>query len=142
MSISRPSRHQFIPIDDKNTLEHYPTLTMAEIDLIIGAVNRAGKKMSNGAIATRNNYRLIRAAYATVLLSLTENLTDDGDKLRDSALEKLQKTETVKLAIKITLDIDDDRSGNFINDLETLLGEYAEPSHKYRMHFQTPMPEK
>jgi len=43
--------------------------------------------------------------------------------------------DTEKLAIKVTLDIDGERSGYFIDELEKLLSKYAEPSHKYRMHF-------
>lgn len=39
----------------------------------------------------------------------------------------------VKFAVKISLELDDDRSANFVDELETLLAKYAEPSHKYRL---------
>lgn len=42
--------------------------------------------------------------------------------------------ETIKLAVKVSLDIDDERAGNFIDELESLLSKYAEPCHKYRLN--------
>lgn len=128
---------------NKKTLDNYPTLTLDEIDIIIELVNKDRKfrkeQCNDGSIATRNNYRTIRAAYATVLLALADiDVTKSGhdeNKLRNSALEKLQEIKPVELRVKISLDIDEDSSGNFICDLEDLLAEYAEPSHKYRLQF-------
>ena len=118
----------------KNTLEFYPTLTFVEIDLIIELVRSDGKKMKSGEEVSRNNYKEIRSSYATVLLSLAQ-LEGALDKVRKNALEKLQKVNTEEINVKVTLDIDPDRSGQFFIDLEDLLGEYAEPSHKYRLQF-------
>ena len=72
----------------KKTLEHYPTLTLMEIDLIISLVREDGKKMAGGMEASRNNYRQIVAAFATILLALAQ-LEGILDKIRTSALEKL-----------------------------------------------------
>lgn len=122
------------PVDSKNTLENYPNLTFVEIDLIIQLVGDDGKKMASGEEVSRNNYKQIRAAYATVLLSLAQ-LEGVLDKVRTNALEKLNKVNTEELNVKVTLDIDSDRAGYFIDELETLLAKYAEPSHKYRLQF-------
>ncbi len=129
-------------MSEKNTLENYSSLTLVEVDLIIELVNDDNEKNSTGAIASRVNYRFIRAAYATVLLSLAQ-LEGELDKVRNNALEKLNKVFTEKMSVKVTLDLDPERAAHFIDELESLLELYAEPKHKYRFQFDTkPEPAK
>ena len=47
---------------------------------------------------------------------------------------------TDKINVKVTLEVDPETTGNFINELESLLEKYAVPSHKYRLAFDN-MPE-
>ncbi len=66
------------------TLENVK-FTSPEIDLIIGAVNKDGK-----VSVSKENYRLIRAEYATTVL-ISADLTDKDDELRQSVLETINR---------------------------------------------------
>ncbi len=60
----------------------------------------------------------------------------------DSQFEVIDETiETEDLEIKLTLTLKTSSTGKFIDRLETLLGEFAIPTHKYRLGITIPDPD-
>lgn len=43
----------------------------------------------------------------------------------------VQFFDTEQLKVRVTIDLNVERTGNFIDELESLLEKFAEPSHKY-----------
>lgn len=116
----------------KNTLRHYKNLTVPELDLIIKLARSSGRKMSNNEEISLNNYLRIRTSYTIELLTHAE-LQGDADEIRNSALKKLQKIDTEKFSVKVTLDVTPNDAESFVDELKFLLSMYAIPVDSYKL---------